>query len=114
MRKLNDELKAELITLGYHAEEQGNKLKVKLGGLANPIYIEYDVCKSQFVVNTRDIINAVFLSTFMFLAFTNDSGWQQALLLSMVTFGLLSLILTELKSQALKQRVSLFNRGICN
>ncbi|WP_299806668.1 hypothetical protein [uncultured Shewanella sp.] len=110
---LNNKLKAELVALGYQVEERGNKLKVKLGGLANPIYIEHDICRNRFIVNTREIINAVFLSAFLFFALTNDAGWKQALLLCMAVFYLLSLVFTELKSQPLKQRVSLFNRDSC-
>ncbi|GIU10353.1 MULTISPECIES: hypothetical protein [unclassified Shewanella] len=106
---LNNELMLELTSLGYQVEEQGNKLKVKLGGLAYPIYIDYDLCKNQFIVNTRDIINSAFSIAWLFFAL-NNTGWKQALLLCMAVFYLLSLVLTELKSQPLKQRVRLFNK----
>ncbi|ABV88038.1 hypothetical protein [Shewanella pealeana] len=109
---LNNELMLELTSLGYQVEEQGNKLKVKLGGLAYPIYIDYDLCKNQFIVNTRDIINSTFSIAWLFFAL-NNTGWKLALLLCIMVIGLLNIVLTEIKSQPLKQRVCLFNRDSC-
>ena len=108
--QLSNELKAKLIALGYQVEDQANKLKVKLGGLATPIYIENDIAKDRFIVNTQDLRNAVSYASQFFLAQISLSGWQQALLFSMTAIGGFTIVLTELKAQALKQQVALFNQ----
>ncbi|MCG9730155.1 hypothetical protein L1D44_09855 [Shewanella sp. Isolate13] len=111
--KLKNKLKDELIADDFQVEERSGKLKVKLGGLAAPVYIENDFAKNLFIVNTREAVNAIFLGSLLFLTLTNAPSWQQALLLSMIAIGFLNLLLTEIKSQPLRQRVNLFNRMNC-
>ncbi|MGS0825953.1 hypothetical protein ACVBIO_09100 [Shewanella sp. 0m-8] len=110
MTDLKGNLKSELLALGYRVEQQDSKLKVKLGGLATPIYIEHDIAKNRFIVNTQDLRNAVSYASQFFLAQISLSGWQQALLFSMTAIGGFTIVLTELKAQALKQQVALFNQ----
>ncbi|MGS0679710.1 hypothetical protein ACVBIL_00975 [Shewanella sp. 125m-7] len=110
MTDLNVNLKSELLALGYRVEQQGCMLKVKLGGLATPVYIEHDIAKNRFIVNTQDLRNGVSYGSLFFLAQISLSGPAQALLFSMTAIGGFTIVLTELKAQALKQQVALFNQ----
>ena len=109
---VNEELIDELVAQGYRVKQQGCKLKIKLEGLSNPIFIVHDLSRNQFIVNTRDTINAISLAAILFIALTNEPDWKLALLLSMMVIGLLSLILTEIKSQPLKKIVNIVNRKV--
>ncbi|GIU24506.1 hypothetical protein L2719_06735 [Shewanella schlegeliana] len=108
--KLKDELKDELKAQDYQVEEQDCKLKVKLGGLATPVYIENDFANNRFIVNTQDVKNGMFYGAMLFIAQISTSDSTQALVSAIAVIGLFTMLLTELKSQMLKQQVASFNR----
>lgn len=100
-----NELANELESKGYNIKIQGNTIKIRLGGLTNPVSVTYDLAKDQYDVGTRDlplgIIYAFLFSISLYGALVFIS-FLHAFLIAVCAFGFVSLIITELRVSPLR------------
>ncbi|WP_076536081.1 hypothetical protein [Shewanella sp. UCD-KL21] len=97
---------------GYDVSFEGNDIKLKLAGLANPVWVTHDVVLNQYKLKTRDVIMGVFSSLLLFsgvygLSFSHR--FSSAFLIAVSAFGFLKLVLTELKLITLRKYLESLN-----
>lgn len=106
-----DELIRDLQLHNLRVERKKTKLLIRLNGLANPIYISKDIPTNTYILNTNDWISVLSSSALMFggIVSSQSESLSGALMVAMAMFGYISVILTELKSKAVRDVLYKYN-----
>ncbi len=110
-----EDLANSLQSIGFKAKIRNRKIVVKLDGLSNPVSIVKDIAADEYKVKTNDSTLSIVACFILYsglsgISESTGSNWINHALISGSILSLVTVLLTELKSNKLRTIIAELNR----
>ncbi len=100
---------------GYESQQDGNQLILSLDGIANTVYVFHDVRNQKLNIRTNEKRLAALYAFLLFVGLAGMDTTSTLFCAGVVTvavYGLISVVLTELKLRPLREKLPQYNATI--
>ncbi|MGF1698477.1 hypothetical protein L4C54_22815 [Vibrio lamellibrachiae] len=110
-----EDLANSLQSIGFKTKVRNEKFAVKLDGLSNPISVIKDIAADEYKVKTNDSALSIVACLLLFSGLwgideSTGNNWINIALISASILSLVTVLLTELKSNKLRTTIAELNR----